>query len=222
MDPFLLAAHVEPKPGDRVLDVGTGSGVIALILAKKSPQAKITGVEVQPDLAEAARANILKNDLEGRVTILQKDVRTLDNTAAGGPFDLILANPPFEKCGAGRINPERGKAIARHELCLSMKELIETARRLLTAQGSLYLIYPVRRLTDLIKDLFAVDICPVMLRFIHIRPESPARWFVLHGIRHSRRQLCVAHPMVVYTKDGRLTPEVKRQLCGSNIYGLNP
>ena len=135
IDAVLLASHARPGPKDTVLDLGTGCGIIPMILAYRNPGIKIYGIEVQTDLADIAALNITENGLDDQIAVLCMDMKALILKMTSGPVDLVVSNPPFRKADSGRINPSRQRAVARHEIKATLYDVVETGRRMLrTAQ----------------------------------------------------------------------------------------
>jgi len=116
IDSVLLAFHAGPRPGDKVLDLGAGCGIISLIMAVRAPDIRIFAIEVQTELAGLAEANVNQNQLEDRIEVIRMDMRLLKPEMTDGPADLIVCNPPYRRPGSGRINPAEQRAVARHEI----------------------------------------------------------------------------------------------------------
>ena len=207
MDALLLAAHVEPGNQDRVLELGAGCGVVSLILALGYPTVEFLGVELQAELARLARENVLANGLENRMTMLQKDMRVLSKQKCGGGFDWVISNPPYRRCVAGRINPHPQKAMARHEIAITLKELVATARRLLRPQGRLVFIYSSDRLAELLACLTEAGLAPKWLRCIHPRWNTPARLLLVGARKDGRPGLAIRPPLTIYSSSGNYSPE---------------
>lgn len=127
IDAVLLACHIRLQPGDKVLDLGTGCGIIPLILAHRHKKVKVYGVEVQKELADIASENVKENRMEDRITILCRDMKELKHDMVSGPVDLIVCNPPYRKAGSGRMNPDQQKAVARHEIKVNLNDEIGRA-----------------------------------------------------------------------------------------------
>ena len=207
VDAVLLGRWVRHKKCARVLDLGCGCGIMALMLAYLYPDMQVTGVEIQVALAEAARLNMVANDL-ANLKIINGDVRHLSPLELGAPFDIIVSNPPFFKPGAGRVNLHDGAALARHEICLDLPQLADTARRLLTNKGRLYVIYPAERLAEAIEIFTARGIIPKRLRCIHSHTGNSACLVLLEGCFQGNHGLKVEPPLYVYQSADKYTDEV--------------
>lgn len=209
IDAVVLANHAGPRAGEKVLDLGTGCGIIPLILAHRQPDIAIYGVEVQPELAELAAANVKDNQLDGRITVLCTDMKLLKPTMTSGPVDLIVCNPPFRKQGSGRINPDEQRAVARHEIKANLGDIIQTSRRMLRTAGRLITIYTAGRLTDILCQMRADGIEPKYIRMLHSRDGTEAILALIEGVKGGRPGLVIAPPLLIYKSENDFTEEVE-------------
>lgn len=207
MDPLVLAGHVHPAFGQKVIDIGCGCGIIPLILASRHPGLKITGIEIQKELCGFARQNVIASHLENTIQIIHEDVRNIRWPDIQGKADIIVSNPPYKKKNTGRLNPDAQKAIARHEICLDLDTLLACSNRLLNRQGKIYIIFPAERVSDLILGLaqhgFGLD----TLRFVHIRKDLPARRVIVCGKKGRHQPCIVAPPLHIYSSEDQLTED---------------
>jgi tRNA1Val (adenine37-N6)-methyltransferase len=214
VDSVLLADHAAGCRAGTVLDLGAGCGIIPLILACRNPEARILGVEIQQDLARIARDNAARNRSAERITILQRDFRTLqrsDSDLAGFlPADLVVSNPPYRRVRSGRMNPDSRKAVARHEIAADLRDVVGAARRLLEISGRFVVVHLAERTADLLCEMRTAGIEPKWLRMIHSRAEEPAKRILAEGKKGGRPGLTVGPPLVIYQPDGEYTPEVNR------------
>ena len=210
IDAVLLAHHASPRPGERVLDLGTGCGIIPLMLAFRHPQVKICGIEIQEQLAQLARDNVTANRMEDRIEICCKDMRRLKPQALSGPVDLIVSNPPYRKKDSGRINPDRQKAIAMHEIKNTLLDVTEAARRVLRTAGRLVTIYPAERMTEVVVQFRSSGIEPKRMRMIHSSSADEAKLFVIEGVKGGRAGVKIGPPLHIYQADGSYTSEVAK------------
>ncbi|MDY0222169.1 MAG: methyltransferase [Desulfobacterium sp.] len=194
IDPILLAGHTDPSPNDRIADLGTGCGIIPLIISQGHPGTHITGVEVQASLAAIARKNVEENRLTSRVSILLKDVRELMPADLGGRVDLVVTNPPYIKQGCGRINPDSQRAIARHEVMLTLDQLLAAATRILTPHGRFMIIFPMERLHEVVDKTKRHTLGPSTIRFIHTKKNKPAELFILTAVNNGNPFLTMLAP----------------------------
>ena len=208
IDAVLLAYFADPRSGDKVLDLGTGCGIIPLILAYRQPHIAIYGVEVQTELAELAVCNVRENQLEDRITVFCTDMKLLRPAMTAGPVDLVVCNPPFRRQGSGRINPDAQRAVARHEIKANLGDIIQTSHRMLRTAGRLVLIYTAGRLTDILSRMRTDGIEPKFIRMIHSRQDTEAALILIEGIKGGRPDLKIAPPLIIYDKKNNYTDEV--------------
>ena len=209
IDAVLIAAYAGPRPADTVLDLGTGCGIIPLILAERNPKIKVYGIEVQQSLADLAMLNVKANGLDKRIHILCMDMKALQPDKIGAPIDLVVSNPPYRKAATGRINPDQQRAVARHEIKVTLSDFIETARRMLRVSGRLVMIYPAERMTDLIVQMRSSGIEPKLTRMIHSAADTRAKLILVEGKKGGRPGLKIGPPLIIYQKNGSYTDEVQ-------------
>ena len=210
IDSVLLANSVQTIPGDRIVDLGAGCGIISLIMAHRNPLAKVFGIEVQPLLAEIAGMNITENRMADTIEILCKDLKRIGPDLLHGSVDLVVTNPPFIKAAAGRLGSDVEQAIARHEIEASLSDVLESAFRLLKVSGKLALIYPAHRLVDLIYNLRCLKMEPKWLREVQPGTGKPANRIIVHAIKEGRPGLKLAPPLIVHRTDGTFCSEVEQ------------
>jgi len=204
LDAYLLAAFVEESPGAQVLDIGSGSGVISLLLAAMKGLS-VTGVEIQEPIADMARRSVQHAGLQERIEIVSADIREYD----GPPVDAIVSNPPYRPVRTGRINSDQGKAVARHEICLDLETLLVCSKVLLKPGGRFYLVYPAWRLPDMITAMRSHRVEPKRIMFVHSTIQSPAEICLVCGTKDGGRELCVNRPFPVFAHEGIYTQEME-------------
>lgn len=198
VDPILLADFVEVKKRDRIIDLGTGSGVIPICLTKRFKDIEIVGLELQEGLIKTARENIKTHpEPSRRIEIIKGDIRNVKSIFDAESFDIVVGNPPYRKADDGRINPDREKAIARHEIEITLSEFIKAAKYLLKNIGSVNIIYHPYRLTELLSTMTENKITPKRIQFIHPKIDSKAEMVMVEGIKNGRHELTVMKPLVI-------------------------
>jgi tRNA1Val (adenine37-N6)-methyltransferase len=210
IDAVLLAYHVRPRPGDRVLDLGTGCGIVPLILAFRHPDITIYGIEIQQELCELGISNVSSNHMQDRITMLCQDMKELKPYSIDGPVDLVVCNPPYRKSNSGRLNPDQQRAVARHEIKTTLPDVILAARRMLRTAGKLVMIYAAERTAELITQMNTNGIEPKLLRSIHSSQGTAAKLVLVEGTQGGRSGTNIAPPLILYDDDGEYTPEVLR------------
>jgi len=215
IDPLLLAYFVSVQRGQKVVDLGTGNGVICLALAHLYPAAALTGIELQASLAERAARNVRLNGLEGRVKIISGDVRGRQYSRQPGSFDVAVCNPPYRQPSSGRISVNDEKRMARHELNGDLADFLRAGAFFLRHKGRLALIYLAARSTDLIAAMRQVGIEPKRLRMVHSFPEAEASLILLEGVKGGKAGLAVLPPLVIYRRGKEYTDEVTAMIQGA-------
>lgn len=205
----------------RVADLGAGSGVIGLLLARKYGHASIWLIELQEGLFTLARRNIELNALEDRVCAVRADINSISDGSLLFPkapgagsferesFDVAVSNPPFRKVFSGRICPDDEKAMARHELKLPLPALIGAAGKLLKEKGRFFMVYHPERLQEALERLRAGGFEPKRLRFVHGREGLPAKVMLIESIKGGNPGLSVEAPLIVYDAEGGYTERVR-------------
>jgi tRNA1Val (adenine37-N6)-methyltransferase len=172
-DALLLAEFVTIRPGDIVVDLGTGCGIIPLVLLEAKAPRYIHGLEIQPELASQSRRNVALNGHRDRAAVVLGDIRR-------SPFkpdsaDVVVCNPPYQEKEGGRINPDSQRAIARHEMLATIDHILDTARRLLKVTGRFAMIYPVERIVDVLVKMRGFDLEPKRMEFVYFGPHGEGK-----------------------------------------------
>lgn len=209
IDAVLLANYITTKPGDVVLDVGTGCGIIPVITAYRNPGAVIIGLEIQQALADIAKTNVTENHMEDRITIKCGDLKDISPSMLKAPVDMVVSNPPYRKIDTGRINPNRQRAIARHEIKASIADVISAANKMLKTRGKFCVVYPAVRMIDLLVSMREWKIEPKKIIFIHSKRDTEAILILVEGIKNGRPGLKTAPPLFIYEQNGRYTKAVE-------------
>jgi tRNA1Val (adenine37-N6)-methyltransferase len=210
IDAVLLAGLTSVQPHERVLDLGTGCGVVLLILAVQGKGCAWEGVEVQPDLADLARANAELNGLAEKVLIHPVDVRQVPGVLPEGTVDVVVTNPPYRRARSGRVNPDRQKAVARHEVLGTLDDFCRAAFHALRDGGRLAIIYPAVRLDDLMVAVVRYGFRPKKLTMIHSCEGEPARLVHMECRKGGGPEVHVAPPFYIYDSKGGYTEQMER------------
>jgi tRNA1Val (adenine37-N6)-methyltransferase len=209
VDALLLAHFSSHHSAHSIIDLGTGSGIIPLILARKTMAPIIVGVEVQEEMADMARRTMLLNELPGRVTILREDLRNMRDCFPPASFDLVVSNPPYYSVSDGRINPTEQKAIARHEIMVSLEDLVACAHYLVKPTGCVVIIFPAKRLIDLLSALTVAAINPRLLRIIYSQKKGEGKLVIVEASKGGNPELEVTQPFFVYDPEGGYSAEMQ-------------
>jgi len=198
VDSILLLNFIRLKNYEKIIDLGTGSGIIPLLLFGKRKGLSIYGVEIQRNLADMARRSVELNKLQDGITIIQEDFRNLKNIFKNQQFDVVVSNPPYISLGHGKINLLSSRAIARHEIKSDLEDIISVSNYLLKNKGRIYLIYKSTKLVKLIIALKKYSIEPKVVRFIHPRQGESANLVLLEGVKRGKEELKIEDPIFQY------------------------
>ncbi len=193
IDAILLSQFVTIKRGDRIVDLGTGCGIIPLILLLTRPVGKTFGLEIQKDLADQAARNTVLNGYENRMGVILGDIK--HPPFAPSSADVVTCNPPYRPKNSGRINPDQQRAIARHEMLASLDDILNAASRMLRAKGRLAMIYPAVRLVEVLVRMRGFNLEPKRIRVVYPGMESEAKLALIEASLGGRRGLKVLPPL---------------------------
>jgi tRNA1Val (adenine37-N6)-methyltransferase len=208
-DAVLLSSFVNIRRLNKIADLGAGSGIIGLLLAKKYPSAGITLIELQEGLARLANRNAAINGLHDRVSVVQSDIRKLKfGHGMLHSFDLAVSNPPFRKTKTGLISPSDERAMARHEIHLPAADLMKAAFSLLKHHGRLCIIHLPERLAEVMAAMRQHNLEPKRLRFVHSNLQSEAKMVLIEAVKEGKSGLLVERPLYLYDADGQYTDEM--------------
>jgi tRNA1Val (adenine37-N6)-methyltransferase len=201
VDAILLAKFVGIKKGDIVADLGTGGGIISLILGKRTEAERITAIEIQNELADISRRNISLNKLESKIEVIEADLRLVKEHFPSGQFDVVVSNPPYRLVGSGRLNPNTLKAIARHEIKCTLDDVLKSAFYLLKEHGKLAVVYRPDRLVDLIAGCRHNNLEPKRIQFIYPSIDREANLVLLEAMKNGNKETKVLNPLILESCD---------------------
>lgn len=210
MDAVLLADFVKVRKGCRIVDLGTGCGVIPLILSQKNPLSEMVGIEIDRETADMARRSVELNGLSDRISIVHGDIKRVRSLFPPESFGVAVANPPYGVLRTGRISPKAGRAESRHEISAELDDFISAAFYLVKYGGRLSIVYPARRLVDLVCRFRNGGFEPKRLRPVYSRESGSAELVLLEGIKGGGIEMEVMSPLYIYGEDGRFTPEMEK------------
>ncbi len=215
LDSLLLADFCCIKPRDRVLEPGAGTGVISLLLARKFPKVRFVADEVEPGAYELLLRNIEDNGLMKNIVPMNTDLLNLHGSLPPQSFDVIVANPPYTKVGAGRKSPLPNRHLARQSPTATIDAWLDL-KNLLKNKGRYFLVFPANRAAELLALLRTRDLEPKRLRFVHPHVHKPASLVLVEAIRSAGIGLDVLPPLIVHEQDGGYTEEV-REIYGTDV-----
>ena len=212
IDAVLLSffAGKKVKNSSLVLDMGTGSGIIPLLLSRKNLSAKFCGLEIQHDAVLLAKKNVEENNLSERIEIIEGDLRNYKSLFEKQKFNVIVSNPPYMKINCGKLNESEKLLIARHELLCNIDDVVQAASYLIKDTGSFFLIHRCERLTDVFNSLKENNFIPKGLRFVVSHSNKAPVMFLMEARKFCKSELKIENNLVVYGEDNAYTDEVKK------------
>lgn len=208
MDAVLLSGFAKVKEGEKVLDIGTGTGIIPILLAAKTPGQHFTGLEIQPESADMARRSVALNHLEEKISIVEGDVREADQLFSAASFDVITSNPPYMTGSHGLVNLDMPKAIARHEICCTLEDLVSQTEKLLRPGGRFFMVHRPFRLAEIMTVLTAHHLEPKRMRLVYPFVDKEPNMVLLECIRGGKPRITVEKPLIVYKEPGVYQDEI--------------
>ena len=209
IDSVLLSDFAKSiKKNSIVMDIGTGTGIIGILLCAKTNLKKIYGIEIQKEMAEMARRSVELNSLQEKFEILNYDINNINEVLKKETFDYIVSNPPYKKIDTGLINENENKLISRHEIKCNIEDIARVAFRMLKDKGELYMIHRPERLVDVLSELRKYKLEPKSLRFVHSKVNEAPKMFLIRAVKNGKAFLKVESPLYIYEENGEYTEEV--------------
>lgn len=208
MDAVLLSGFARAKEGEKVLDLGTGTGIIPILMAAKTKAAHITGLEIQLDSADMAGRSVKLNGLEEKIEIVTGDIKEAVSLFGAASFDVVTCNPPYMTEHHGLTNPEAPKAIARHELLCTLEDVISQSSKLLKPGGNFYMVHRPFRLADIVVLLRQYKLEPKRMKLVYPFVDKEPNMVLLEANRGGRARMTVEKPLIVYKEPGIYTDEI--------------
>ena len=215
MDAVLLADFAGVKPRSRVCDLGTGTGILPLLLSGRTPDMACDAVEIQGDAADRAKRSMILNDLGDRITVHHRDLKEVRSFLPHAAYDLVICNPPYSPVQASLHSPKAALRTARQETECTLNDVAAAAAFLLRGRGRFALMLPAPRLTEAFETLRGYQLEPKRLRFVHANANRPARLALIESQLDVNPSLIIEPPLIVKNPDGTDTAEIKR------IYHMN-
>lgn len=214
MDAVLLTNYCDIKNNSRIVDLGTGTGIIPILLSGKRSYSKAYAVEIQEEVAEMAGRSVALNGLQDKMEILNIDLKEVLGYLEPNSFDAVISNPPYKLTNSGIINPTDKKAISRHEIKCSLEDVISTASALLKQYGRFYMVHRPDRLADIMCLLRKYRLEPKQIRFVHPRAASKPNMVLIRASKNGNPELKFDPPLYIYDEEGNYTEDVYK------IYGM--
>ena len=208
MDAVLLSGFAAAPQGGRVLDLGTGTGILPILMAAKTEAAELVGLEIQPESADMASRSVILNDLQERVHIIQGDIKEAEHIFDAASFDVVTSNPPYMIGGHGLKNPEAPKAIARHEVMCNLEDVVKAAARCLKHGGKFYMVHRPFRLAEIMVMMHNYKLEPKRMKLVYPYVDKEPNMVLLEATRGGKSRLTVEKPLIVYEAPGKYMPEI--------------
>ena len=208
MDAVLLSDFAQVKNGGRVLDLGTGTGILPILMEAKTKASDFTGLEIQPESADMAQRSVELNHMESKIRIVTGDIKEASSLFGAATFDVVTSNPPYMTEHHGITNEKSPKAIARHELLCTLEDVISQAAKLLRPGGSFYMVHRPFRLVDIMVLMREYHLEPKRMKLVYPYIDKDPNMVLIEGLRGGRPRMTVEKPLVVYKEPGVYTDEI--------------
>ena len=208
MDAVLLSGFAKAKKGERVLDLGTGTGIIPILMEAKTGAEHFTALEIQEEMCDLAARSVALNHLEERLKIFRGDLTQIANDFACGSFDVVTCNPPYMIGQHGIQNPDAPKAIARHEILCTLEDVISQAAKLCKPGGHFYMVHRPFRLAEIITLMTQYRLEPKRMQLVYPYIDKEPNMVLIEGVRGGRSRMTVEKPLIVYKEPGVYMPEI--------------
>lgn len=208
MDAVLLSGFAKAKEGDHVIDLGTGTGIIPILMEAKTKASNLVGLEIQPESADMAQRSVELNHLEKKIRIVTGDIREASSIFGAATFDVVTSNPPYMTEHHGIMNEKSPKSIARHELLCTLEDVICQAAKLLRPGGSFYMVHRPFRLVDIMVLMREYHLEPKRMKLVYPYIDKDPNMVLIEGLRGGRPRMTVEKPLIVYKEPGVYTDEI--------------
>lgn len=208
MDAVLLSGFAKVKLKERAIDLGTGTGIIPILLEAKTKGEHFTGLEIQPESADMARRSVALNGLEEKIEIVEGDIKQASTLFGASSFHVVTSNPPYMTAQHGLTNEAEAKTIARHEVLCSLEDVIRESARLLMPGGRLYMVHRPFRLAEIISLMVQYKVEPKRMQLVHPYADKEPNMVLIEGLRGGKPRMTVERPLVVYQEPGKYTDEI--------------
>lgn len=208
MDAVLLSGFASVKPGERALDLGTGTGIIPLLLSAKTKGDHFTGLEIQTEIMKMAQRSVALNGLEKKIDIIQGDIKEASRIFGAASFDVVTSNPPYMNDAHALKNPGDVKAISRHEVLCTLEDVVREGTKALKPGGRFYMVHRPHRLAEIITVMRQYKLEPKRMKFVHPFADKDANMVLIEAVRGGGAWLKLEPPVIVYKEPGVYTDEI--------------
>lgn len=211
MDAVLLSGFARVKKEECILDMGTGTGILPILLEAKTEGAHFTGLEIQEESVDMARRSVIHNHLEQKIEIVMGDMKEAANIFGVASFDVITTNPPYMIGNHGLKNSDSSKAIARHEVLCNLDDILRESAKVLKIKGRFYMVHRPFRLAEILSKMVVHGIEPKRMQLVYPSIEKEPNMVLIEGMRGGKSRMTVEKPLIVYGEDGAYTKELLKQ-----------
>lgn len=208
MDAVLLSGFAQVKQREHAIDLGTGTGIIPILLAAKTEGEHFTGLEIQPESVDMAKRSVRYNCLEDKIDVIAGDIKDASVQFGASSFDVVTTNPPYMTGQHGLVNPNEAKAIARHEILCTLEDVIRESAKLLKPQGRFYMVHRPFRLAEIMVLMHQYGLEPKRMKLVHPFVDKEPNMVLLEGLRGGKPRITVEKPLIVYQEPGIYTDEI--------------
>ena len=209
MDAVLLTGFAHAGKEEQLLDLGTGTGIIPILMEAKYHCAHLTGLEIQPESADMAARSVALNGLSGKIDIVTGDIKEADSYFPSASFDCITCNPPYMIGRHGIANPDEPKAIARHELLCTFEDVVRQTAKLLKPDGHFFLVHRPFRLAEILTTLVRYKLEPKRMQLVYPYVDREPNMVLLEAVRGGKPRMTVEKPLIVFKAPGEYMPEIR-------------
>lgn len=208
IDAVLLSAFAFASDGEKVLDLGTGTGIVPILMSARYPGARFTGLEIQPKMAEMASRSVVMNGLPDKIEIVEGDIKKAAEIFGAAAFDVVTANPPYMNENHGLKNPSEPKAIARHEILCTLGDVLKASAACLKTGGKLFMVHRPHRLAEIIEKMKMYRLEPKVIRMVHPHEDEEAKMVLIQAVLGGGSWLKVEKPLIIYDSEGNYKKEI--------------
>ena len=208
MDAVLLSGFAAVKPGERVLDLGTGTGIIPILLSAKTEGEHFTGLEIQEEIAGMAKRSVSMNGLEEKIEIVNGDIKEASRIFGAASFDVVTTNPPYMNDAHGLKNPTEVKAISRHEVLCTLEDVVREGAKVLKHGGRMYMVHRPHRLIEILNTMTKYRLEPKRMKLVHPFRDKEANMVLIEAVRGGGAWMKVEPPVIVYKEPGVYSEEI--------------
>lgn len=210
VDAALLAWFAEVRPGEKILDLGTGTGIVPILMDARNNTGDYTGLEIQEEMVEMANRSVELNEISDHVRMVQGDIKKASETFGKAMFHVVTSNPPYMAVGNGLTNPDLSKALARHEIMCTLEDVVREAAAVLVPGGRFYMVHRPSRLPEILHWMNTYKLAPSKLVTVHPFVDREATMILISGTKNGHDILHIGEPVIIYESENNYTAQIKK------------